>query len=85
MQYFHTHVMFRCHDHTEFFDSVPSWSRFIIEMMRPFWGETLDRFEMFGYDEWLPTVKSKIPMDQLPPAFSAYVTDDTEDGNWFSL
>ena len=64
---------------------MPSWSRIAIEAVRPFWGDTLDRFEMFGHEGWLPALLDRFSNEQLPPGFAASVFDEdggADDSPW---
>ena len=45
-------------------------------MIKPFMGETIHKFELFGYQEWLPTVLDRMGDSDLPPGFGAYAEDD---------
>ena len=74
------------------FISVPSWARFLTGIMKPFLGNVLDRFEIFGYEDWLPALLERIDAQELPRGYGAYVGDgDGSDDNdnegdtgWFS-
>ena len=44
-------------------------------LFKQIWGETLDRMEMFGYDDWLPVLLDRIPLEELPlHGYREYVT-----------
>ena len=43
-------------------------------------GNVLDKFEMFGYDDWLPALLARIDARELPKGYGAYVGDG-DDGD----
>ena len=55
--------------------AVPTWAMVLKALFKQIWGETLDRMEMFGYDDWLPILLERIPLEELPPGgYRDYVT-----------
>ena len=39
-------------------------------------GNILDKFEMLGYQDWLPLLRERFDAEELPEGYNAYVGDD---------
>ena len=63
------------------FNVVPSWARFLTGIMKPLMGNLLDKFEMFGYEDWLPALVTRFDAQELPKGYSKYVGDGDGDAD----
>ena len=53
-------------------------------MIKPLMGQTMDKFQLFGDQDWLPVVLEKLNVTDLPEGFNSYNTEDVmgyEDNN----
>ena len=56
---------------------MPSWARFLTGIIKPLLDNLLDKFEIFGYEDWLPALLTRFDALELPKGYDAYVGDAT--------